>query len=75
MSTITPDSDGVSDCNCNGDHWILSYFTDDKALHGVFHGRKKQVTGKLLTIEYFDTETELYERAAALDIVIPDDDA
>ena len=63
--------DGVSNYVSDGSKYILSYLTDDKTyyFHGTHNG---QITGKNITIEYFDTEEELNSRMEDLSIVVPD---
>jgi len=62
--TITPDENGVSDCLCNLDHWILVHDGSEV----ISMGKWRQSTTKQ-TIEYFDTEAEMEEHIDELNLV------
>ena len=65
-------TNGVTDFTCDGNHWFICYFTADTSYHS--HGQHAgQITGIPITVEYFDTESDLNDRIAALGIVIPDE--
>ncbi len=67
---ILEKTNGISDCRCTGDCWLLVYFDNTMKYH--FHGKHcGQITGKSITIEYFKTEQELLDRMIELDIEAP----
>jgi len=69
MATIVIDE--IPNCDCNGDHYVLSYFADKKEILEVRHGHKCRVTGNSLTIEYFDTQKQCDTRIAELGLSYP----
>ena len=65
--TLQPKENGITDFKCDGSHWFISYFTADISYHG--HGQHEgEVTGREITVEYFDTEQEMNDRMSELDI-------
>lgn len=72
MTIVAKDGNNVSDLISDGSQWIITY--RDADLSYVFHGQHSgQITGKDITIEYFDTEAEMQARITELGIIIPDE--
>jgi hypothetical protein len=69
--TTQAQTNGTTDFNCNGDHWYICYFTADTSYHS--HGQHTgEITGKAITLEYFDTEAEMLSKISDLGITIPE---
>jgi hypothetical protein len=66
MSIITKNN-GVSNCICNGECWLLVH----KDSLYKFHGQHRGVTTSIHDIEYFNTEQEMLDRATELGVEIP----
>jgi len=67
MAEIQVDEHGVSDCICNGDHWLVVY--QDAKL--CFFGRHAGETTTKGIIDYYDTEQEALNRVAELELNDP----
>lgn len=77
MSIAQLDENGVPKCTCNGDHWVVSYYADQSSQQAedygvqINHGKKVQVSGKLLTIQYFDTQELMNDAISYAGLDIP----
>ena len=67
MAEINIDEHGVSDCFCNGSHWLVAYQGSNLTFFGQHKG---EVTTKG-TIDYYDTELEASERVVFLGLEDP----
>ncbi len=62
MAEINIDKHGVSDCYCNGEHWLVAY--TGKKLR--FFGQHKGETTLKGVIDYYDTKEEALSRISEL---------
>ena len=64
MANISTDEHGISDCICNGQHWLVAY----QGTKLVFFGKHAGETTTKGTIDYYDTEEEALARVAELNL-------
>lgn len=67
MAGITIDEHGVSDCICDGSHWLVVY----QGTKLCFFGQHAGETTTKGTIDYYDTELEANERVVQLGLEDP----
>jgi len=61
-----PDENGISNCDCDGAHFIIVHDNVSLFFKGQHAGRISTGPGK--TIEYFDTEFDMEDRITFLDL-------
>jgi hypothetical protein len=67
MANIQTDEHGISDCFCNGDHWLVVY----QGSKLCFFGQHAGETTTKGVIDYYDTEQEALDRVDELELADP----